>query len=116
MNFAQLIGWTLIHSIWEIAGVAALLFVVGLFIRSANPRVRYALALVALCGCLVGPVATYFVLAPSHPRTAEVQSHLAVAKFAPSVAAKRIERSVPGSRLYYRQHGRPRWHTANQSR
>jgi len=60
------LGWALIHSLWQGAGVAALAALVMAFIR--RPAVRYLVALSALALMLAAPVATFLVLAkPAAP-------------------------------------------------
>ena len=63
---AHTLGWTLVHSIWEIVVVAAVLGVLLVFGRPVNSRTRYGLSLAALFACFVGPVITYFALLPSN--------------------------------------------------
>jgi beta-lactamase regulating signal transducer with metallopeptidase domain len=55
------LGWALIHSLWQCAGVAALAALVLTFIR--RPAVRYLVGVGALVLMLVAPVATFLVLA-----------------------------------------------------
>ncbi len=55
------LGWALIHSLWQCAGVAALAALVMAFIR--RPAVRYVIGVGALALMLAAPVATFLVLA-----------------------------------------------------
>jgi hypothetical protein len=62
------LGWTLIHSLWQCLGVAALAAAVMIFSR--RPSIRYLVALSALVAMLALPVATFDrqrrpVIAPS---------------------------------------------------
>ncbi len=75
MNLAHTLGWTLVHSLWEIALVALVLFLVGLFLPRSNARLRYGLALAALVLCLAGPIATYSLLSPATPAQAQPNTH-----------------------------------------
>src|SRR5258706_2003878 len=60
------LGWTLLHFLWQGAGVAALFAVASAVCRSASAR--YALAVGALVLMLVSPVATFMWLqAQAHP-------------------------------------------------
>jgi beta-lactamase regulating signal transducer with metallopeptidase domain/uncharacterized GH25 family protein len=61
---AHQLGWTLVHSVWEIAAISIVLFVANLCLRGANAKVRYLLAIVALFLCAAGPVTTYIALRP----------------------------------------------------
>lgn len=54
------LGWTLLHSLWQGAVIAALLFVVNLFVKRSE--VRYVLACVALLLMLVAPAVTFALL------------------------------------------------------
>jgi len=54
------LGWALIHSLWQCAGVAALAALALAFIR--RPHLRYLVALSALALMLAAPVATFLVL------------------------------------------------------
>jgi beta-lactamase regulating signal transducer with metallopeptidase domain len=54
----EFVGWTLIHSVWEGALIAALLAATLRLARHGSASTRYAIAVVALGAVLVGPVAT----------------------------------------------------------
>src|SRR5260221_1380196 len=56
----QTLGWTLLHFLWQGAGVAALFAVASAVCRSASAR--YALAVGALVLMLVSPVVTFMWL------------------------------------------------------
>ena len=64
---ASTLGWTLIHSTWEIAGIGLIFFLSNLMLRRASSSARYAVALLALVLCLVLPVATFGYLKVSDP-------------------------------------------------
>jgi beta-lactamase regulating signal transducer with metallopeptidase domain len=63
MNLSQTLGWTLVHSVWEIAVIAVAFLLVNLGLRRANPNVRYLAALTALAACLIAPTITGINLA-----------------------------------------------------
>lgn len=70
MNFAEMqifhnLGWTLLHSLWQIALVAACLWIVLSFTVRASANLRYLLACFALCLALVLPCLTYIWLTDS---------------------------------------------------
>ncbi|HWD38446.1 MAG TPA: M56 family metallopeptidase [Fimbriimonas sp.] len=77
MNVVNSIGWTLIHSVWELALAALALLVAGYFLKKASASVRYLVALMALGVCVLAPGATYCTLnqrtstievpTPTHP-------------------------------------------------
>ncbi|HEY7302611.1 MAG TPA: M56 family metallopeptidase, partial [Bryobacteraceae bacterium] len=56
----QTLGWTLVHFVWEGAGLALLLYVFFAFTRTA--RVRYAAGVVTLALMAVAPIATFVFL------------------------------------------------------
>ena len=65
MNIAQLMGWTIVHSVWEIAAIALLFFVVSFGLRKSTSNVRYCVALISLGACILAPLATYVLLLPN---------------------------------------------------
>ncbi len=56
------LGWTLVHSLWEIVTIGAALVLSRVLFRSPNSR--YLLAMLAMALCIVAPVATFVCLAP----------------------------------------------------
>ncbi|MFL6230322.1 MAG: M56 family metallopeptidase [Pyrinomonadaceae bacterium] len=58
----QALGWTLLHSLWQLAAVAVALAVVLALLREASAHARYAAACLALLVMLLLPVATFFAL------------------------------------------------------
>src|SRR5471032_2650135 len=60
-NVMQALGWTLIHSLWQCAGLAVLAACVMAI--SSRPSVRYIIATGALALMLAAPLATLLVLA-----------------------------------------------------
>jgi uncharacterized protein (TIGR03435 family) len=63
-------GWTLVHFLWQGAGIAAIAFVPLVLMRNRSPQVRYAVACVALVAMLAAPLATVGVLSRSSAVTA----------------------------------------------
>jgi len=70
---AAALGWTLFHTLWEGAVVAAVLFAALYFARSA--RSRYAASCIAMLAILAGFGITLFLLLPDHPRTTITMVH-----------------------------------------
>ncbi len=58
----QNLGWTLLHSIWEIAVIACLLPLARFLIPKSSPRAAYVFAYAALLLALAAPVATFVML------------------------------------------------------
>jgi beta-lactamase regulating signal transducer with metallopeptidase domain len=54
------LGWALIHSVWQGAGLAALAAIAMAFCR--RPALRHLIGVIALALTLAAPVATFFVL------------------------------------------------------
>ena len=73
------LGWALIHSLWQGAGIAAL--AAGLMAFSRRPSVRYLVGVGALVLMLAAPVATFFVLmkpaAPVQARFPQIRAAVA---------------------------------------
>lgn len=63
------LGWTLLHSIWQIALVAAWLFVTLKLARKATANFRYLLSCSAICLTLILPLATFIWLMNSPQKT-----------------------------------------------
>ena len=81
---AKALGWTLIHSLWEGALIAALVAGGFLLCRPASARTRYALACAGMLAMLVGFVVTLAVLwpAPAPPMAIPLPSGLRAASSA----------------------------------
>ena len=58
-------GWTLVHFVWQGAGIAAIAFVVLVLLRNRTPQTRYVVACAALLAMLVAPLVTIGVLSRS---------------------------------------------------
>src|SRR5690348_3430526 len=56
----QRLGWTLLHSLWEGAAVAAALAIVLAALRRGGPQARYVASCAALLSMAVLPLATFF--------------------------------------------------------
>src|SRR5579863_9687245 len=63
---AKALGWTLVHSLWEGAGVALALAIVLTIARSS--RVRYAASCLAMFALLAGFAVTLYRLMPKEIR------------------------------------------------
>ena len=52
-------GWTLLHFLWQGAGIAAMAFVAALLAaRTAPPQTRYVVACIALVAMVAAPLVT----------------------------------------------------------
>jgi uncharacterized protein (TIGR03435 family) len=63
-------GWTLVHFLWQGAGIAAIAFVLLVLMRNRSPQARYAVTCTALVAMLAAPLATVGVLSRSSAVTA----------------------------------------------
>ncbi len=63
----QVLGWTLLHFVWQGAAVAAMLATLELFLARSRPQVRYAAACTALALMLALPAITFMSLRASAP-------------------------------------------------
>jgi beta-lactamase regulating signal transducer with metallopeptidase domain len=79
VTLAERIGWTLVHSVWQIALVTALFAVARLALRGRSASSRYVLGCVALAAMTALPAGTFVVLQTEMP-------HLAVATGSSSIA------------------------------
>jgi len=59
---AYRLGWTLVHSLWEVAAVGVLAWAALALLRRRSPQVRYAAATGALAAILVLTVATFLAI------------------------------------------------------
>ena len=80
-DWAERIGWTLLHSLWQIALVAAAYTVVSLLFRNRSADFRYETGCAALLGMLGLPIGTYVLLShDSAPASTEVGNSHALAE------------------------------------
>ncbi|HEY7392925.1 MAG TPA: M56 family metallopeptidase [Bryobacteraceae bacterium] len=72
MKFTEVLGWTLLHFLWEGAGIAVLLAGALALLRNAKANVRYAASCGAMLLMLVSAVGTFLLLAfrANEPRVA----------------------------------------------
>ncbi len=79
-QWVQLWGWTLLHSLWQMAIVAVLAAVVLRCLHRRSANLRYVVACVALAAMFLSPLMTYFLV----PRAAGPVSVLASTPTTPS--------------------------------
>jgi len=63
-------GWTLLHFLWQGAGIAAMTFVLFLVLRTRSPQTRYMVACIALVAMVAAPLVTVTALSRSVAATA----------------------------------------------
>ncbi|HVT80247.1 MAG TPA: M56 family metallopeptidase, partial [Phycisphaerae bacterium] len=66
-RFAETLGWTLVHSLWEIAAVGAVAGIALSLLRRASANLRYLVGCAAFLLMVAVPVGTYMYLLPPAP-------------------------------------------------
>ena len=92
-DWAERAGWTLLHSLWQIAAVAAVYAIAAFLLRNRSADCRYVVGCVAILAMLGLPVGTY-VLQP-HDLPSEIEE----VSNTPAVAASPTESATPPSAL-----------------
>lgn len=64
------LGWTLVHSLWQLAALALVIGIGLRLLRKASPNTRYLLSCLGLLAMVAAPLTTFFSLTPL--ATAEV--------------------------------------------
>ena len=62
MNFTTIVGWTLVHFVWQGAGIAALLAAARYALRKSSAQARYVAAMAAMVLMLASVGATFTYL------------------------------------------------------
>src|SRR6266540_290201 len=83
----RVLGWSLVHFVWQGAAVGALLASLNLLLRRAAPQVRYLLASGALLLMLLLPAVTFQVVRRMEPPAGHTAPAAAVGEWATSGAA-----------------------------
>jgi hypothetical protein len=60
-DWFEQVGWTLLHSLWQVTLVAAAYAIAAFLFRKRSANVRYVAGCTALCGAVCLPVATYLL-------------------------------------------------------
>src|SRR5437867_2676790 len=77
MNFANALGWTLVHFLWEGALIAALFAIGQILMRRASSDLRYVTGCAAMFAMLAAPVFTLVLLGKQNSRIAGAASNAA---------------------------------------
>ncbi|POY38463.1 hypothetical protein C3K47_03455 [Solitalea longa] len=70
-NFSQALGWTLIHSIWQIAIISLILAALMVVLRDKSARLRYNVAIGSLGAVLAISIFTFLSVWTSTPATSQ---------------------------------------------
>lgn len=66
--WCERLGWTLVHSVWQLAAIGCLAGVILTLSRRASPNARYGLSVVALLAMAVAPCVTWGLINVDRPR------------------------------------------------
>ena len=92
-DWAERAGWALLHSLWQIAAVAAVYAIAAFLLRGRSADSRYVLGCVAILAMLGLPIGTYALL------SRDVPLEIAETGNPPAVAALPTESPSPPSDL-----------------
>ncbi len=92
-DWAERVGLTLLHSLWQIAAIVGAYAIVSLLLRNRLANVRYLLGCVAMLAMLGLPIGTYVLLHESAPATTAASPAPAVAM--PVLAAAEPSTETP---------------------
>ena len=93
-TMVRMLGWTIVHSVWQVAIIAAVLAVALLAAKRCSANVRYSIALGALALCLATPFATCAYLAAQSP-VVSGPSMRSISTISTLPMAARIEANLP---------------------
>src|SRR5687767_6194886 len=68
----EVAGWVLMHSLWQLAAVAAAIWMALWLLRAASSNTRYVVGVVGMLVMVAMPVATAIFLARSQPESAVI--------------------------------------------
>jgi beta-lactamase regulating signal transducer with metallopeptidase domain len=70
--WSERLGWTILHSLWQIAAITAVFAASSLWLRRSSPRARYALGCLSLLAMVGLPLATFVSLGDARSQTSAV--------------------------------------------
>ncbi|HVX13870.1 MAG TPA: M56 family metallopeptidase [Pirellulales bacterium] len=80
------LGWTLVHSVWQLAAVALVMLLVDTWVGRASARRRYLIATASLGLMLVMPAATWLIWTPSPVASSSAMAEVSAWKSSSPVA------------------------------
>ena len=71
-SWMKALGWTFVHSIWQIAVIGLLLFIILRCIPGRSAHTRYTVSTMALWATLVTALCTFIIMLPQQPTVTEI--------------------------------------------
>jgi beta-lactamase regulating signal transducer with metallopeptidase domain len=75
-SWMKALGWTFVHSIWQIAFIGLLLFIVLKCIPSRSAHTRYTISTLALWTTLITALCTFIVMLPEEKNITQVSGNI----------------------------------------
>jgi len=75
-SWMKALGWTFVHSIWQIAFIGLLLFIVLKCIPGRSAHTRYTISTLALWTTLVTALCTFIIMLPDQKNITEVSGNI----------------------------------------
>jgi len=88
---AHRLGWTLLHSLWQLLAIALLLAICLAVLRRRSPHARYVASCLALAAMAAAAVITFVLLPTPHPHPATLSATPARITEAPPTPAPRAQ-------------------------
>ena len=93
--WAERVGWTLFHSLWQITAVAVLYAIVSALLRNRSASARYIAGCAALLAMVCFPLATYPLLSPRAASDLVVQASTRQMAESPQEMLPNLPQSLP---------------------
>jgi beta-lactamase regulating signal transducer with metallopeptidase domain len=85
-SWMKALGWTFVHSIWQIAFIGLLLFIVLKFIPGRSAHARYTISTLALWTTLVTALCTFIIMLPEQKNITEASGSIVLITSAKSIS------------------------------
>lgn len=105
LDWVQAIGWTLLHSIWQLALIGALAWLCYRATVAMNPARRYQVMVLFLISCLIVPVFTFIGLGfgEDTPAILRTAGNATASQIAPVTDAERVGEAASWHGLLFNQ-------------
>lgn len=84
-EWAKALGWTFVHSLWQIALIGLILFVVLRLIPGRSAHTRYTISTLALWMIVVMSLSTFIIMLPETPSISEYSGTIILTAAQPSL-------------------------------